>query len=187
MFKCPTLNIIPYRCPRNPDQTIMLGRIARQLFWSYSKIFPHERITPNCVFKSRINGKNCDTILVNVMAPLTNAIYHVAWNDVYIALGNKNNNNNEHLYPDSVLTYRYEITHQIVSRILLDPKSGIILWMRPANERRRYIVTSALIGWAHTQNDPCKLGRHDDCRCRSTYDARPSRQLHYYFDYRRLF
>ena len=40
-----------------------------------------------------------------------------------------------------------------------------ILYMRPANERRRYIVTSSLIGWAHTQNDhwcplilahPCK-------------------------------
>ena len=25
----------------------------------------------------------------------------------------------------------------------------------PAIERRRYIVTSSLIGWAHTQNDPC--------------------------------
>ena len=33
--------------------------------------------------------------------------------------------------------------------------SGIILYMRPANERRRYIVTSSLIGWMHTQNDPC--------------------------------
>ena len=27
--------------------------------------------------------------------------------------------------------------------------------MRPANERRRYKVTSSLIGWAHTRNDPC--------------------------------
>ena len=26
--------------------------------------------------------------------------------------------------------------------------------MHPANERRLYIVTSSLIGWAHTQNDP---------------------------------
>ena len=33
--------------------------------------------------------------------------------------------------------------------------SWIILWMRPANERRRYNVTSSPIGWAHTQNDPC--------------------------------
>ena len=33
-------------------------------------------------------------------------------------------------------------------------KAGIILYMRPANERRRYSVTSSLIGWAHTQNDP---------------------------------
>ena len=27
--------------------------------------------------------------------------------------------------------------------------------MRPANERQRYNVTSSLIGWAHTQIDPC--------------------------------
>ena len=38
------------------------------------------------------------------------------------------------------------------------PPSGIILFMRPANERRRYIVTSLLIGWVHTQNDSCPLG-----------------------------
>ena len=39
-----------------------------------------------------------------------------------------------------------------------DSKRGswarITLWMRPANERRRYIVTLSLIGWAHSQNDP---------------------------------
>ena len=34
--------------------------------------------------------------------------------------------------------------------------SGRDLGMGSANERRRYIVTSSLIGWAHTQNDPCK-------------------------------
>ena len=33
-------------------------------------------------------------------------------------------------------------------------ESGIILCMRPANERWRYTVTPSLIGWAHTQNDP---------------------------------
>ena len=32
--------------------------------------------------------------------------------------------------------------------------TGIILCMRPASERRRYNVTSSLIGWAHSQNDP---------------------------------
>ena len=34
-------------------------------------------------------------------------------------------------------------------------QAGIILHMHPANERRHYIVTSSLIGWEHTQNDPC--------------------------------
>ena len=33
--------------------------------------------------------------------------------------------------------------------------TGIILSMGSANERRRYIVTSPLTGWAYTQNDPC--------------------------------
>ena len=30
----------------------------------------------------------------------------------------------------------------------------IIFHMRPASESRRYNVTSSLIGWVHTQNDP---------------------------------
>ena len=30
--------------------------------------------------------------------------------------------------------------------------------MCSANDRRRYIVTSFLFGWAHTQNDPCHYG-----------------------------
>ena len=29
--------------------------------------------------------------------------------------------------------------------------------MQPANERRRYIVMSSLIGRAHTQIDPCNV------------------------------
>ena len=32
--------------------------------------------------------------------------------------------------------------------------AGIILGMGSAIERRRYTVTSSLIDWAHTQNDP---------------------------------
>ena len=33
--------------------------------------------------------------------------------------------------------------------------TGIILGMHPATERWHYNVTSSLIGWAHSQNDPC--------------------------------
>ena len=32
---------------------------------------------------------------------------------------------------------------------------GIILFMRLTNQKRRYFVTSSLIGWAHKQNDSC--------------------------------
>ena len=35
--------------------------------------------------------------------------------------------------------------------------SGIMLCICPTNERRRYIVTSSLIGWAHTRTDPWHL------------------------------
>ena len=35
--------------------------------------------------------------------------------------------------------------------------TGTMLYMHPANERRHYSVTTSLIGWAHTQNDPCLL------------------------------
>ena len=41
----------------------------------------------------------------------------------------------------------------IGTKTLTEP-AGMILWTRPANERWRYIVTSSLIGWAHSQNDP---------------------------------
>ena len=33
--------------------------------------------------------------------------------------------------------------------------TGISLGMHPANKRRRYDVTTFLIGWAHAQTDPC--------------------------------
>ena len=32
---------------------------------------------------------------------------------------------------------------------------GLILGLRPANERRRYLVTTSLIGWMLTWNQPC--------------------------------
>ena len=38
------------------------------------------------------------------------------------------------------------------------------LGMRPANERQRYIVTSSLIGRAHTQNDPYIAVCVEGCR-----------------------
>ena len=33
--------------------------------------------------------------------------------------------------------------------------TGLILGLRPANERRRYKVTLSLMGWAQTKNQPC--------------------------------
>ena len=35
------------------------------------------------------------------------------------------------------------------------PLSWLIVGLRPANDRRRYFVTTSLIGWAHTYNQPC--------------------------------
>ena len=39
--------------------------------------------------------------------------------------------------------------------LFISPPTGIILCMRPANERCHYNVMSSLIGCAHSQNDPC--------------------------------
>ena len=38
------------------------------------------------------------------------------------------------------------------------------MYMRPANERRRYIVTSSLIGWAYIQNDSYWVVRKTNIR-----------------------
>ena len=35
--------------------------------------------------------------------------------------------------------------------------SGMILGLRPANERRRYFVTTSLIGWEQNKNQPWSL------------------------------
>ena len=39
--------------------------------------------------------------------------------------------------------------------IFMVHSAGNMLYVRPANERPRYNITSSLIGWAHIQNDPC--------------------------------
>ena len=52
---------------------------------------------------------------------------------------------------------------------------GVILCMRPANEKPRYSVTPTRFGWAHTQNDPWAIVDH--C-IRPTYFAEVS-TLHY--------
>ena len=53
---------------------------------------------------------------------------------------------NENVIPDSAFFF---------ISITMDTSTGIILCMCPAIERRCYNVMSSLIGWAHTQNDPC--------------------------------
>ena len=55
---------------------------------------------------------------------------------------------------DCCLTAPSQCLNQCCSNInkVWSVTSGISLCMRPANERRYYIVTSPLIGWAHTQN-----------------------------------
>ena len=47
------------------------------------------------------------------------------------------------------------ISNGVTAVLCLAINTGIILCMRPANERQRYIVMLSLIGWAYTQNDPC--------------------------------
>ena len=48
-----------------------------------------------------------------------------------------------------------EICPPAVCCLRIPTPGGIILCMRPANERCCFNRTSSLIGWVHTQNDPC--------------------------------
>ena len=86
--------------------------------------------------------------------------------------------------PDKILTMLYWILALICTTLILSPAGdmhplmpcfdwvwtnfthvlpsyfagtvvGIVLCMHPTNERQRYIVTLSLIGWVHSQNDPC--------------------------------
>ena len=53
--------------------------------------------------------------------------------------------------------------------------AGIILCMHPANDRWHYIITSSLIGWAHSQNYPCSsqdYSFHSDLISRHEVDTK---------------
>ena len=55
--------------------------------------------------------------------------------------------------------HTYSISHQIYTQyfcaLFIVAANAWTLGNGSANERRRYIVTSSLIGWAHPQNNPC--------------------------------
>ena len=58
-------------------------------------------------------------------------------------------------------------THSRNDSCILDiMSSGLILGLRPANERRCYKVTPSLIGWAQTQNQPCELIHWGPVKCK---------------------
>ena len=46
--------------------------------------------------------------------------------------------------------------YEIAFLFQCSPHAGIILCMHPVNEGRRYKCSAVLIGWASTQNDPCR-------------------------------
>ena len=47
------------------------------------------------------------------------------------------------------------------TRLVINHNTGPILGLRPANERRCYIVTTSLIGWPQTYNQPCNIDKRD--------------------------
>ena len=63
------------------------------------------------------------------------------------------------VYERSVSTQTSPATHLFYHRsnkyIWTHTLTGISLGMRPAIKRRRYNVTTSLIGWAQTYTDPC--------------------------------
>ena len=57
------------------------------------------------------------------------------------------------------------ITTRSSRLIRMGSEIGLILWMRTANEGRRYKVTSSLIGRAHSQNDPWEMWKAMMAHC----------------------
>ena len=56
-----------------------------------------------------------------------------------------------------IYTWYWRVCFIWVKLSAMNRDAGISLGMRPANERRRYNVTTSLIGWAHTQTDMIHL------------------------------
>ena len=48
--------------------------------------------------------------------------------------------------------------------------TGLIVGLRPANERRRYFVTTSLIDWPRAWNQPCDISWEiQKCQCMHVY------------------
>ena len=67
--------------------------------------------------------------------------------------------------PLRVVTMKFVMMHilsvetalVVKSEIQVKKNTGLILGLRPANERRRYKVTPSLIGWAQNWNQPWNI------------------------------
>ena len=66
------------------------------------------------------------------------------------------------------LPNRYQWSHNLLANLDKINITGIILCMRSSNERRRYNVTSSLIGWAHLENEPCIYASLYTCKSMSS-------------------
>ena len=69
----------------------------------------------------------------------------------------------------------------VVIYLLRIKLAGLILGLRPANERRSYEVTPSLIGWAQTQNQSVVSIRseNDQRRCPRPHRVLPAGSLDY--------
>ena len=62
-----------------------------------------------------------------------------------------------HFATDVLWTYELkQFPKGVVTMVNSQYDTGPIVGLRPANERRRYFVTTSLIGWAQAQNQPCE-------------------------------
>ena len=76
---------------------------------------------------------------------------HLRW-EVNIGSGNCMLPSGNNPSPEPMLTQIYVTNGRV--KYDLYSTSGLILGLCPANERRRYFVTTSLIGWAQTLNQP---------------------------------
>ena len=76
-----------------------------------------------------------------------NSCFYAAWSSA--ALTTHRHSPSLPLISENITMLHTDVGNYISDLVPLEVQK----YMRPANERRRYNVTSSLIGWAHTQND----------------------------------
>ena len=130
--------VLPIRHPHSRKKMIPQQLLIIKMNEIYSPIMRRaalrirrNELSVSIVFQIHVNGNTpCTALLTFVVLP---------------------NSSTKDSTASTTQQYKIQQTACMIYRIY----SELILGLRPANERRRYFVTTSLIGWVHAWNQPC--------------------------------